>query len=286
MLTDAAAAARARDLQRRWVTFTGGDGAAKDLARVLRTPGYKNWKSEYAPDYPTVTFITGGDGALYNLSALDAVLPPPVPTLPPTAAAARVSIPLGVYNAELDKAARRVYHTITNAMDGDKHRRVYIAAARAGSYAAGGVGTVGEWRQLLTVAIDTLPNVKDRNSALKTIEAGLVQGQAAPLVIETSARAGDYTPKAPPVPPKNIVIPPPTPPPTPPQTPPFPRLMTIPPERASLPGLVLPDGQWQRQPNGAITVTFKTAAELDDCITATRACRGVKQNGVEIFPPQ
>jgi putative DNA primase/helicase len=41
---------RARALQRAWVTFTGGDQGAKDLARVLRLPGSANHK--YDPPRP------------------------------------------------------------------------------------------------------------------------------------------------------------------------------------------------------------------------------------------
>ncbi|WP_343415588.1 DNA-primase RepB domain-containing protein [Candidatus Amarolinea dominans] len=53
-------------LQAAWVTFTGGDKAAKDLARVLRVPGTRNMKPEYGPNFPTVTLVQW-TGTLYDL---------------------------------------------------------------------------------------------------------------------------------------------------------------------------------------------------------------------------
>lgn len=38
-----------------WVELVGSDDGAKDLARVLRLPGYRNRKPERGPDFPTVT---------------------------------------------------------------------------------------------------------------------------------------------------------------------------------------------------------------------------------------
>ncbi len=52
----------------------------------------------------------------------------------------------------------------------------------------------------------------------------------------------------------------------------FPLTMTIPPEQASKP-IVLPRGQWQREEDGSITVTFNDAEELRDCLDATKAIR-------------
>jgi putative DNA primase/helicase len=67
---------RMRDVQARWVQFTGGDEGAKDLARVLRVPGTKNYKPKYAPDYPTVTMLWYDD-TLYTLDELEAYIPKP-----------------------------------------------------------------------------------------------------------------------------------------------------------------------------------------------------------------
>ncbi len=40
--------------QAAWVDLVGSDNGAKDLARVLRLPGFLNRKPRYAPDYPQV----------------------------------------------------------------------------------------------------------------------------------------------------------------------------------------------------------------------------------------
>jgi len=63
---------RARSIQYRWVAFAGGDGGTKDLARVLRVPGTRNYKY---PDRPLVTLIRCDLGQLYDLDELEALLP-------------------------------------------------------------------------------------------------------------------------------------------------------------------------------------------------------------------
>ena len=56
-ITDENSRRRAQEVLANWVTFVGGDQGAKDLARVFRAPGTKNYKPEYGPDYPVVTII-------------------------------------------------------------------------------------------------------------------------------------------------------------------------------------------------------------------------------------
>lgn len=53
----------------------------------------------------------------------------------------------------------------------------------------------------------------------------------------------------------------------------FPVTLEIPPERARLPGLALPDGCWKRQSDGSITATFEDAYTLEVCLDATKAIR-------------
>ena len=66
---------RARALQAAWVNHVGSDGGAKDLARVLRVPGTKNYKPEYGPDFPTVTIISADFARLYTVADLDMTTP-------------------------------------------------------------------------------------------------------------------------------------------------------------------------------------------------------------------
>jgi hypothetical protein len=67
---------RAVDVQARWVTFVRGDKAAKDIARVLRVPGTRNYK--YEPARP-VTFVEQDYRRTYTLDALQAMLPAVAP---------------------------------------------------------------------------------------------------------------------------------------------------------------------------------------------------------------
>lgn len=46
-----------RRCQAAWVDMVGGDDGAKDLARVLRLPGWQNRKPERGPDFPTVQIM-------------------------------------------------------------------------------------------------------------------------------------------------------------------------------------------------------------------------------------
>ncbi len=74
-------------VQRDWVTFVGGDKAAKDIARVLRVPGTLNYK--YSPPRP-VTFVETDYSRTYTLDALHATLPAVAPR---TARAPRTNAP-------------------------------------------------------------------------------------------------------------------------------------------------------------------------------------------------
>ena len=64
---------RARKAQAAWVGYTKGDNAAKDLARILRIPGTRNYK--YDPSRP-VTIIDADFQRLYALADLEAAADP------------------------------------------------------------------------------------------------------------------------------------------------------------------------------------------------------------------
>jgi hypothetical protein len=80
-------------LQSQWVTLIGADKASKDLTRVLRVPGTKNYKPHYAPNYPTVTIEQYTPGLLYRLDDFESLLPAqaPKPVEPTTQARAATS---------------------------------------------------------------------------------------------------------------------------------------------------------------------------------------------------
>ncbi|MBM3127364.1 MAG: hypothetical protein FJ009_01870, partial [Chloroflexi bacterium] len=62
---------RARQLQASWVALVKGDIGAKDLARVLRIPGTRNFKPQYAPNYPRVDFVRTDWERGYTLEDLE-----------------------------------------------------------------------------------------------------------------------------------------------------------------------------------------------------------------------
>jgi len=64
-----------RDVLARWVEYTKGD-VVKDLARVLRVPGTRNYKPEYGPQSPMVTYVVFDEARQYALSELVKLLPP------------------------------------------------------------------------------------------------------------------------------------------------------------------------------------------------------------------
>ena len=80
---------KAQRAQSSWVQFTGGDVGAKDLARVLRVPGTRNYKPEYAPDFPLVTVVKGDLDLTYHLDDLVEFLPDDAPARLPARAPAR-----------------------------------------------------------------------------------------------------------------------------------------------------------------------------------------------------
>lgn len=62
---------RIRSIQANWVDFTGSDKQSKDIARVLRVPGTRNYKPQYAPNFPTVEIVKENYNLRYKLSYLD-----------------------------------------------------------------------------------------------------------------------------------------------------------------------------------------------------------------------
>jgi hypothetical protein len=60
--------------QAAWVDLTGGDDGAKDLARVLRLPGWQNRKPERGPDFPTVKIMELNPRRLFSFSRIQALV--------------------------------------------------------------------------------------------------------------------------------------------------------------------------------------------------------------------
>ena len=58
-------------IQKGWVSYIQSDKGAKDLARVLRIVGTRNYKPKYAPNFPLVTLIKADYERRYTLDDFD-----------------------------------------------------------------------------------------------------------------------------------------------------------------------------------------------------------------------
>lgn len=104
----------AKHLQADWVSFVGSDDGAKDIARVLRVPGTRNYKPAYAPNFPRVSFVKADFDLLYELTDFDDLLTDAERPQPkPTAAAQR---PTG------DKIANGQRNSTLTSMAGSMRR--------------------------------------------------------------------------------------------------------------------------------------------------------------------
>jgi hypothetical protein len=116
-------------IQKSWVHMVGSDDGAKDLARVLRVPGTRNYKPERRrPDgtYPTVEIVEYFPYRLYDLGRLAALLPPYRPPDPKPAAVAAPSGAAG-HGSGGAGAIRWAY---ANLQTGSRHERArWLACA-------------------------------------------------------------------------------------------------------------------------------------------------------------
>lgn len=173
---------QARRVQANWVDYTGSDKQSKDLARVLRVPGTKNYKPQYAPDFPTVTIIDHIDKR-YTLRYLEKLSePPPQPKPDP------LPHPMTLPTADdrqwyANHAFRITSDMLRDAPDGEKHGTLLKAARLLGGYCAGGIINEAEAVNLLENEIAHKPNVDDLNQAYKTIRDGIEYGKAEPITL-------------------------------------------------------------------------------------------------------
>ena len=163
----------ARNLQRRWVAFVRADKGTADLCHVLRVPGTRNWKPDYAPSFPEVHVVRWLN-MIYSLHQLTGVLPPEK-----KATYTQAQSTAGDEHA-LDVAAAM----IRRAADGEKHLELLKAARLVGGYVAGGALSRADAYRELCKMIDSKTGVASKSAAYKTIEDGLDIGAAAPIYTE------------------------------------------------------------------------------------------------------
>lgn len=174
---------RAKNAQSNWVACTGSDKQSKDLARVLRVPGTRNCKPQYAPYFPVVSIIESTEKT-YTLEYLEAFsAPPPLPEPAP--------LPRPTRQATSDDRTWYAQHAlrvagdlIRQAVDGEKHGTLLRAARLLGGYAAGGILCEHDAVQYLEAEIKNKANVNSLNGAFKTIRDGIEYGKAEPITLE------------------------------------------------------------------------------------------------------
>ena len=164
----------ARKLQWRWVKhISGADQGAKDLSRVLRVPGSRNYKEKYAPDYPRVEFVRWLN-VEYSLQEL-------VMRLPQEPVQRRRPRQRTNGDGDGERVLRTAERMIDQAADGEKHTRLLQAARLAGGAVGAGMLTEAEAERVLEQAIREKPGVDSVSGALATLRAGLTYGKEAPL---------------------------------------------------------------------------------------------------------
>lgn len=175
---------RIRSVQANWTDYIRGDKQSKDLARVLRVPGTRNYKKCYAPNFPTVEFIKQNYNLTYSLNELEQLSqPPPMPEpspLPP--------LPRLPDSTDKERFARwaltNACNMVRDSVDGEKHGTLLRAARLLGGYIAGGIVSESEAVAVLQAEIGCKAGVDDMRAAHTTIEKGLAYGMAEPITLE------------------------------------------------------------------------------------------------------
>lgn len=176
---------RARIAQANWVDFTGGDKQSKDLARVLRVPGTRNYKPQYAPQFPTVTIVKADYNLRYDLSYLESLSKQETKAAPQLPALPEITPKPDDVTYYRQRALNTAVQMIRDAVDGEKHSTLLKAARLLGGYVAGGVVVESEAVNVLETEIAHKANVSNQDLARKTIQNGLNYGKAYPITLDT-----------------------------------------------------------------------------------------------------
>ena len=172
---------RAADIQARWVAFVGSDEGAKDLARVLRAPGSRNYKPERGPDFPEITITAADFGRLYELAELEELLPDPAGReTPAPSSTAQERTEAG--ETKQDRYARRALEaeldSLARTSEGGRNDQLNRAAFALGQLVGAGILERGEVEdKLLTVA--TAIGLGE-SEARRTIKSGVAAGAREP----------------------------------------------------------------------------------------------------------
>ena len=174
MLVDDETRQYARNLQARWVGLVNGDNGSKDLSRVLRVPGSRNYKDKYAPDFPPVDFVS-----YFRIEYTLQELVEKLPAIPRKIQRQRVQ--RRDDGTEGERVLRIAEGMIERAPVGAKHTELIKAARLAGGAVGAGWVSETEAAQVLEQAIRAKPDVDSVSAAIDAIQDGLRYGKDAPL---------------------------------------------------------------------------------------------------------
>jgi hypothetical protein len=196
VLDDDEARSRADRLQKAWVELVGGDNGARDLARVLRVPGTRNFKADYAPEFPPVTIVEADFERLYHLEDLEAQAGPGMVERP---CAPSIPVPPsnGGHDAYAQAALEDELATLATTPDGNRNNQLNKAAFNLGQFiGAGRLDRTQVEERLATYAeiigLDADPECGPDGIAA-TISSGIEAGMRKPRWAElgSNGRGGD-----------------------------------------------------------------------------------------------
>lgn len=168
-----------------WISYVGGDDSSKDLCRVLRVPGTRNFKPEYGPDFPEVTIYDLDWDALYTIEQLCGIMQydDSVECVDPVQ---EETIDVGDTRKRayclggLDKECQRV----TETRQGARNSTLFLAACSVGELIA--VGGISEAEALTALIKAAESTGLTREESEKTINSGFKHGKTQPRRIEHS----------------------------------------------------------------------------------------------------
>ena len=172
------------NLQAAWVKFVGSDDGAKDLARVLRVPGTRNYKPGYKPDFPKVEFVKADFNLVYDLADFDDLLDEAGEKSQPRSALRATTNSTGgkgqsayaqaAFDNEIDRVRR--------ALEGTRNSELNKAAFALGQFVGSGELSRSDVENaLLDAALSAgLPNGEARATISSGLEAGIKVPRSTP----------------------------------------------------------------------------------------------------------
>lgn len=163
-----------------WIDHTRGDDNSKDLCRVLRVPGTRNFKPDYAPAFPEVEIYDLDWDALYTLEELEHAMhyDPAVENIEERPQVEAFDVDdkrkRAYCLAGLEKEAGRV----KEAKQGNRNNTIFQAAANVGELIAiGGISDAEAEAELLDAA---LVCGCSKEEATASIKSGFKHGKTQP----------------------------------------------------------------------------------------------------------